>query len=56
MEKRFILTKKKIMTSEQIKNLSEVEFNKYREKICNFSRLFKVPNEKGELIPLILTE
>lgn len=44
------------MTSEQIKNLSEVEFNKYREKICNFSRLFKVPNEKGELIPLILTE
>ena len=47
------------MTSEQINNLydnNRLEFNKYREKICSFSRLFKVPNEKWELTPLHLTE
>lgn len=47
------------MTSEQINNLydnNRKEFDKYREKICSFSRLFKVPDEKWNLKPLELTE
>lgn len=43
------------MTPQQINELSQEEFAKYREKVCSFSRLFKVPNEK-DLKPLILTE
>ena len=47
------------MTSEQINNLyndNRPEFDKYREKVCSFSKLFRAPDAEWNLVPLKLTD
>lgn len=44
------------MTPQQINWLSEEQFKKYKDKVCSLSRLFRVPDEKWVLKPLVLTE
>ncbi len=44
------------MTPQQINNLTESEFKEYFDKVCSFSKLFRVPDENGVLKPLNITE
>lgn len=56
MEKRYSQMRRVKMTSKEINALSEADLKKYKDKICNFAKMFRVPDEVGNLVPLKLTE